>query len=583
LLLAAALIQGRLRPPPDQNPARVLPDLRAAEVTAVQIRHGDQLDLIRAERTNSVWRLTKPVNHAAQGSGVESLLSALERLTPALYLSAHERRSHPHAAEEEGLAQPQAAISLQQGGRTYQIDIGTNTPPGDQLYVQVAGDAGVYIVDAAFLKLLPATRDDWRDRGLVDLKAITFDHVAVTNGAKVLELQRDPLLGQWQITNPRIQARADAARLETMFLDLEATRAAQFVWDGPKAILDAYGLQPPELEIALARGTNPVVLLQFGRSPTNNPHVVFARRAGTEAIVTVPTNGLAAWRDSVTAFREPFLITPPCDPTRIEVRADENFALQRQGTNGWRTTPQNVSADASAVRDLVAVFTNSRILEYRDAVPAIDLPKFGLTPPCASYLLHASGIAPGATNANLLDIHFGFTNDHKVFVNRSDETTVYAISLADFQRLPRSAFQLHARRLWEFTPEEVDRIVIRQGAKERQIVHSGPLPLGWSLAPGSPGTVEPFPVNETIKELGRLTVTNWVAHGEASRGRFGLNPAICQITVQLKNGEKPAFELGIPPGSGSVYAAVPQAGEPWVFEFPAWLVPWVDRALSLPP
>jgi len=582
-LLVIVMLNGRWSRPAAPGPTKVLAELRPAAITAIQIRHRGQLEVIRAERTNSVWRLTKPVDYSAQSASIESLLAALDRLTPTVYLSPHERRSHPRADEEEGLSQPQSAIFLQQGERTFQIDIGTNTPPGDQFYLQVAGDAGAYIVDAEFLKFLPRTQDDWRSRGLLDLKDVVFDRVAVTNGSRVLELQRSSASTQWRIVNPS-QARADAERLKGMLLDLEALRVSQFISDSPKPSLDAFGLQPPDLEIALAHGTNLAVLLQFGKSPTNDLGSVYARRAGQDTIVTVPTNGLERWRASVGAFRDPHLINLPAQPVVIDVRADEKFSIQRQGTNAWQVLPQNLPVDPAAVRDLLSVLSESPIVEFKDAVTPLDLPKFGLSPAVRQYILRVAGPASPATNPVLVELDFGFTNENKVYVSRADEiSSVYAIPLPDFQRLPSASLQLHTRRLWQYNPDEVERAVITQAGKVRQMIHSGIGPIAWSLGQSSPGTIEPLGVNETIKALGQFQVTNWLARGEESRVRYGLAPPSGQLTVHLKNGNKSIVELGAATPAGSLYGAVNLSGELWIFEFPAWLAQWMDRFLSIPP
>ena len=360
-------------------------------------------------------------------------------------------------------------------------------------------------------------------------------------------------------------------------------RVAQFISDNAKADLESFGLQPPELQIALAQGTNPAAILQFGRSPTNDPSSVYAKRAGQDTVVTVPTNGLARWHDPPNAFRDPHLITLPPGLATIEVHAEETFSIQRRGTNGWRVMPQDLAANPEAVQDLLAVFSASPILEFNDVVPPADLLKKGLSPPARRYILKAAGAAPPATNAVLAELDFGATNNDKVWVSRPDEAPVYAISLAAFQRLPTAAFQLHTRGLWQFSTDEVDRAVINQADKERQIVHSGEGPLAWTLAQGSQGVINSLGVNETIKALGQLSITNWVARGEASRARYGLNPAVRRLTVMLKNGDKPTVEIGALTPNRSCYGAVKQGADLWIFEFPSWIAQWMGQFLSIPP
>ena len=129
------------------------------------------------------------------------------------------------------------------------------TAPGDQVFVQVVGVEGVYVVDAGFLQYLPRTPDDWRSTALVDLRGLTPDRLVVTNGAKVFELRRDGTNKLWRMTYP-LQARANNAKIEELLQMLQNVRVSQFVPDDPKLDLETFGLRPPELEVALSQGTN---------------------------------------------------------------------------------------------------------------------------------------------------------------------------------------------------------------------------------------------------------------------------------------------------------------------------------------
>src|SRR6266480_2187396 len=77
---------------PAVGPLPVLPGFKAAEVTSLQVHPAAQ-SVIRAERTRGNWKLTKPVNYAAQAVSIESLLAALEQLMPASQISATELRN----------------------------------------------------------------------------------------------------------------------------------------------------------------------------------------------------------------------------------------------------------------------------------------------------------------------------------------------------------------------------------------------------------------------------------------------------------------------------------------------------------
>src|SRR5450756_1958121 len=89
------------------GPVRVLPNLKAAAVTSIQVRPGARTN-IRVERTNGIWQLTQPLVYPAQAVSIESLLSQLERLTPAPYITARELRNRTKVDEQYGFVAPQA-------------------------------------------------------------------------------------------------------------------------------------------------------------------------------------------------------------------------------------------------------------------------------------------------------------------------------------------------------------------------------------------------------------------------------------------------------------------------------------------
>jgi hypothetical protein len=589
VLLVAILMRQRFGRPPPAGPAKVLPDLKAAAVTSISVHPKGQKP-IRAQRTNDTWGLTEPVSCPAQAASIEGLLLTLERLTPAAFITAHERRSSPKGDEEEGFTSPQASLSIQQAdSRIFQLEVGARTAPGDQLYLQVVGVAGVYVVDAELLKEIPRTQDDWRDTALVDLRGLAFDHIAVTNRSnalnetKVIELQHNPGNNLWQIVNPPKNARADANRLSSLLQQLESLRVKQFVSDEPKADLEIFGLQVPRLELALARGTNTLALFQFGKSPTNDPALVYARRWGRNSIVTVATNALGGWQDEVNGFRATNIIDLPESIAAIEVYGQDHFSVQQQATNNWRVLPQNLPGDAEACKDLLSGFARLSILETHDAVIDPELPRYGLAPPARRYIFRTAAPSAGATNPAIAEVDFGATNDNRVSVRRTDETAVYAVKLADVQRLPLASYQMRERHIWNYSDDDIIRVTVRHQGKVRQLVHTDKGLLSWAMAPGSTGTIEPRPVGETMHNLAQLTAINWVAHGPKSRARYGFSDNDGQIMLELKNGAKPVVELGGATPADSLYGDVTLDGEPWIFEFPPWLAGLIQTFLLPPP
>ncbi len=575
-LLGFILVERQVKTPSQTGPIRVVRDLRPGAVTSVQVRPKGQLE-VRADRAEDGWRLTEPVSYPAQSANVENLLKALADLTAATYITAGELKNQPKADEDYGFTQPQASIILRQPGKQFQILIGTLTAPGDQVFVQVVGVEAVNVVDAALLKLIPKSANDWRDTALLRVKNLDFNQLTVTNGGRTMHFQK--VADNWRMTIP-IEARADGARIEECLQRLEGLEVGSFVSDDPAADLENFGLQPADLEIALAKGTNSVALVQFGKAVTNNAAQLYARRLGQKSVVTVPKEPLALWRGSVKDFRDQHLLSGAEGVNLVEVQAAETFSLVQQTTNSWRVMPQDFPADTGLVGDLVANLAGMQIVEFtKDVVTPIDFTNYGLALPSAKYSLKISRPS-STTNTLFAELDFGAIQNDRVFVRRSDETSVYAVSAKEFQKLPVKALQLRERQIWNFTENEVARLTIRQAGKVRQIVRKGA--HNWSLDAGSQGIINDLAIEESVRPLCRLTAGSWLDRGEQNRAKYGLTENCLQLTLELKDGEKRTVSFGSMTPSDGACAAVAIGGDVWIFEFPASYYRFVSAYLTIP-
>lgn len=566
--LLAAVIFGleKFDTKPVVRPVSLLGDTKTEEVTSVQVSLADQ-SAMRAELTNGNWQITSPILYPAQVASIEGLLAVLQHLTPATIIPANEVRQRPNADEEFGFANPPATLTLQSRNGLRLLKIGARTAPGDQVYVQVVGVEGVYVMDVDLLRALPRKLDDWRDTAFINLNGLAFDEIIVSNATSVLALQRDPAQSLWYLTRP-VPARANNPRLRESLQKLHALRVTRFVTDDPKADLEGFGLQTPELELTLTSGTNAVARLQFGKSPTNDSTQVFARRAGLNTIVTVPRNLLDPWRGAFNQFRERHLVALPTNVTQIEIRGAEPFTLQRNAGNGWRVVGQELPVDPGLVDDFVAALNRLEIVQFKDSITEPDLPTYGLTNPVRQIIVSAAGSGPnGGTNVVLAALIFGGTNAGNIFVRRADENPVYAVALADFQNLPAAAWQLCARQFWKFAVGDVTRILVQQGDRRRELLHAGT--NTWVLATGSSGVLDGVrmtAIEETAHRFGELAATAWVGRGDENRPRLGFGTNGLALTFELKTGAKYQIEFGGMSPENYPYAAVKRDGQTWFFE-----------------
>jgi Domain of unknown function (DUF4340) len=571
---------------PVPGPIKVMGDFKPESVTGLQILLPGQR--IALERTNDIWRITDPHSYPAQSQAVDYLVRAAAELMPQTRISAEELRGRLNANEEFGFRNPQATIIFEQGGSdAVTLKLGSLTTPGDQIYAQVVGVPNVDIIDADFFKkLVPRQANDWRDTSFVALTNVSFDHLTVTSGSQWFELRRDNTNDLWHMTNP-VQTRADNVRLLLLLSALQNLRITRFVSDEPKVDLEPFGLQPAALELKFDQGTNHVLALQFGKSPTNDEGQIYARVGGQSSIVLVPRERVLPWAAGFQEFRDRHLVRfadgPPDIIEAVGIAKDDNFDAQRQPDNSWRVIkPLELPADPDIMHSFLTNLAGLEVLRINNLVAVDDgaLPddsRYGLAKPIRRYILKrtAKDSPAVATNEVIAELDFGSAKDGHIFVRRADrpeESSVYAVKLDDFEKLPATALQLRTRRIWDFSETNVSSITISRNGKNEKLLHQDT--NQWAIAPGSQGIFNnAFEVEVAVQELGFLAAENWIQRGDQDRARFGFTDKSLQISVEVKDNDKPrtlTVDLGGVAPNGLRYGeALMEDGQKWIFEFPS--------------
>ena len=561
------------------QPSELLPNLHPPAVTAVQVSPKDAPE-ISAVSTNGAWSLTAPVAYPAQDSAIESLLTALQKLKPALSLSPAEV-SQNHS--QFGFNSPSASLVIQSGDERREIVVGNKTPPGDQVYVQVVGRNGVFVTDIDWLKFIPQSANEWRDTALSgDLTAC--DSILLTNGTKIIELHRDPANHLWRMGPRPLAARANGDYIADALEKLQTAHISRFITDNPNADLSAFGLQPASLDLWLEHGSNVLTAIHAGKATTNDSTEVFAKRDGWSAIVTTPVQPLSAWMGTVNDFRDPYLLELTAPVAEIEMigPGTNHFLLQRQSANGWTIPAETFPVDAGSVQSFIQSLASLRVSEFvKDVATPADLAAYGLAKPSRQIVLRS---AIGDTNAVIAQLLFGAARTNEVFVQRGDETSVYAISPENFGGLPAGpAWQFRDRQLCNFSENDVAKITVHQNGKTMEVLHDGP--NKWSLAPGSQGVINPGGIEYLAHDLGALEVGSmaaWWARGVPNPANFGLKPGNLSVTVTLKDQDTFTVDFGVQLGQTAL-AAVTLDKERWVFIFPPELYQLVISYLAISP
>ncbi len=416
--------------------------------------------------------------YPAQSAAIRTLLDTLQQLKPGAPISAAELRANHVTEADFGFENPTSLV-IESGKRRWQLKIGHKTAPGSEVYLSAVGVDGTFVTASDWLKLVPHSADDWRDSALVDAVR-SFDWIILTNSVKglAIELRRDSTNHLWRMVRP-LQARADTGSIDETLQRLRSAHVTQFIPSDAKTDPAVFGLQPAGLDLWLGSGTN-VSAFHIGKSPTNDPSQVYARREGWNTILATTGEPLSPWFGSVNSFRDRNLVELTAPVAEIEMLGPDtnHFLLQRQGSNHWKIAGETFPADAATVQLTVKTLAALRISDFvRDVVTAPELPKYGLATPEREIVLRSKA---GDTNAVIADLIFGVTTNG-VFVRRAGEDSIYTITREDFNRLPEADWEYRDRRVWSFKTNDVAQITLRQDGKMRQLVRNGP--GQWTLPP----------------------------------------------------------------------------------------------------
>ena len=424
--------------------------------------------------------------------------------------------------------------------------------------------------------------NDWRDTSLA-ADDTGCDSILLTNGTKIIELTNDPVSHLWQMVRP-LAARANGDYIAAALQKLQTARVSQFVTDNSNADMSAFGLQPANLDLWLEKGSNVLTGLRLGKASTNGSTEIFAKREGWNAVVTTPIQPLTAWFGTINDFRDPYLfeLTAPVAEIEMIGPGTNHFILDRQGANGWTIPGETFPVDSDSVQSFIQTLAGLRVSEFvKDVTTPADMPTYGMATPSRQIILRR---AVGDTKAVIAQLLFGAARTNEVFVQRSDENSIYAITPDDFNSLPAGPdWQFRDRRIWNFSEGDVTEITVHQNGKTMEVLHNGP--NRWAPAPGSQGIINGPGVEYLAQDLGELAVGSgaaWWSRGVPDPARVGLKPGNLSITVTLKDGQTLTVDFGLQLGQTAL-AATTLDGERWVFIFPPEIYQLIMSYLAISP
>ncbi|MFA6547277.1 MAG: DUF4340 domain-containing protein, partial [Limisphaerales bacterium] len=324
--------------------------------------------------------------------------------------------------------------------------------------------------------------------------------------------------------------------------------------------------------------TNDLLVVQFGKSPTNQPELVFARSLATTNIMLVPRDRLEALRAPVWDFCEHRLLDAlPGDAVdAIEIRGKENFTLRLQTNSAtnlvWVADDKLQSAtDPQFLQSFLARLVTLEAAELAKEV-VTDFTPYGLAPAgrSISLLKSATNATGGLTNMLVARLEFGSGKVDSLFARRHDESAVYVVPRADVESLAWELYKIQERSVWRFTSNQVAALTVSFDGRSRRLTRAAD--GRWSEGGEAADDVKNIALEETLFRLGQLRAEQWTRLGADALPVYGVSERNHRVSVELAGpvARTNTVTFGTLPRGRNPWAAVtdPRSGQPLVFEFP---------------
>lgn len=342
---------------------------------------------IVAQKTDGTWRLTAPLEAAADETTVKNLLRAVAECEVKKTLD-----DVPESLAPFGLDVPKVTVTVALKDRELPaIKVGKTSPIGNSTYIQRADEPKVYLTNSAFQSAMDKKVKDLRDKRILDFNDDDVRRIALERGDQATVLVKSD--GTWRIEQPAAHA-ADPAVVRNFLASLRALRATDFPSEDA-ADLKPYGLDAPRLTVALSIGAdNAETRLLVGKEGEDKSISV---KVGHRP--TVFSVGEWSYRDlnkTANDFRDKTVLAfDQAAVSEIELAPAEGepTVLVRGEGGAWSVRGADGTADAERVEQLLTGLAGLKGWEIVTDAPA-DLGEYGLATPQLTITLRGADAAP---------------------------------------------------------------------------------------------------------------------------------------------------------------------------------------------
>ncbi len=350
-----------------EQAAKRLFRVKDAHISALTLKKGKEV--IRLEKQEKVWQITRPVQAKADQDVVRSLVSSLA------YLSRERTLGEEKDLKPFGLDQPTFILEFSAQGKAHRLVIGSATPGKHGYYAQRDQSPEVLVISAADKYTLDRPLTALRDKRLVEISVAKVKRLKIRLDSLQADLRQvSPAVWKWS-GREKFKVRPD--RVECLLRRLDMARIKEFVSEKPRAReLAAFGLAPqPQGEVIITQGKEETATLFLGRSRKQD---IYARKGRTGPVFLVDQRLLKDLQDGIARLEDRRLWTGQVAEVHQVVWGPpgQTWTAVKEAKSWKLTGPDRQSLSQSALR-LEAGLVKFQDLEYTELLPAVATPQPG--------------------------------------------------------------------------------------------------------------------------------------------------------------------------------------------------------------
>ena len=376
-LLGGAVWYTRENPPPEEDAAPKIVDLKEDDIRKVTLRQEgqDPISMVRGEEDE--WRFGEGLDLAADDTSIGLMVSSLASLNAERVVSENVVEWGPYELEAPALS---VSYELDEGGG--EIQFGRDTPTGSGVFARLKDDPRLFTVYSYNKTSFEKSVFDLRDKHLLQLDEDSIAEVTVrADGRTIGFTQKD---GDWAIVQP-MELRADDFTVDDLVRAVRTAEMTEVLEEGEPS--GEYSFRTPKatVEIQDANGTHELIVAQDGDT-------YYARSSSQEGVYEVSSTLAESLDKPVNDFRDKKVFDfGYADPARVEVRAGDLAATVVHSEEKWLLeSDQGREVDGVKVQTLLDRLRNLTATEFPSDRLA-DQARFGLDAPAIEATVTPEG------------------------------------------------------------------------------------------------------------------------------------------------------------------------------------------------